>query len=149
MASSELRERALRCLARREHSRAELARKLAAHGSSTEIDAVLERVSELGLQSDERFAQAFVRSKAARFGHGRLRRELAQRGLQREDIDDALASAELAPELERARALWCSRFGEGPADAREWARQARFLQARGFSTDVIRTLLKETDDEPA
>lgn len=149
MATASLRERALRCLARRDHSRVELARKLAAHGSTDEVEAVLVRMSELGLLSDARFAEVFVRGKAARFGAGRLRRELSQRGLERELIDDALASAELEPELDRARALWRSRFGSVAGDTREWARQARFLQSRGFSTDVIRKLLKEPDDEPA
>ena len=149
MATTELRARALRCLARREHSRAELARKLAGHGDAAEVDAVLVRMSELGLQSDSRFAEAWVRGKAARFGSARLRRELSQRGLEAELIDDALAGADLEPELERARALWRTRFGSAPGNAREWARQARFLQSRGFSTDVIRKLLKEPDDEPA
>ncbi len=144
-----LRERALRCLARRDHSRAELARKLAAHGSSAEIEAVLLRMAELGLLSDARFAEVFVRGKAARFGASRLRRELSQRGLERELIDEVLASAELEPELDRARTLWRSRFGVAPEGAREWARQARFLQSRGFSTEVIRKLLKEPDDESA
>jgi regulatory protein len=144
-----LRERALRHLARRDHSRAELARKLAAHGDSEEIEAVIERMGELGLQSDPRYAEAFVRSRASRMGASRLRRELQQRGIDSELIASTLAEAELEPETERALGVLRSRFQQPPADAREWARQARFLQARGFAPDLIRKLLKEAYDETA
>src|SRR5690606_8709838 len=90
MGEPSLRERALRHLARRDHSRAELARKLAAHGDADEIDAVIERMGELGLQSDTRYAEAFVRGKAGRFGASRLRSELARRGVDRDLIDEAI-----------------------------------------------------------
>ena len=149
MGEPDLRERALRHLARRDHSRAELARKLAAHGSAAEIEAVLARMSELGLLSDCRFAEAFVRGRATRFGAARLRSELSRRGVDRTLIEDAIAGECATPELERARAVWRAKFGTPPADAREWARQARFLQTRGFAPDVIRKLLKEPDDESA
>jgi regulatory protein len=149
MGEPELRERALRHLARREHSRAELARKLASHGSAVEVDAVLGRLGELGLLSDSRFAAAFVRGRATRFGAGRLRSELSRRGVDRELIETAIADECATPELERARAVWRAKFGTPPDAAREWARQARFLQTRGFSAEVIRKLLKEPDDESA
>jgi regulatory protein len=57
--------------------------------------------------------------------------------------------AELGDELERARAVWAKKFSAAPADAREWARQARFLQSRGFSTEIIRKLLKHPQGEAA
>ena len=82
MGEPSLRERALRHLARRDHSRAELTRKLAAHGDADEIEAVIERMGELGLQSDTRYAEAFVRGKSGRFGASRLRSELARRGIE-------------------------------------------------------------------
>lgn len=149
MAETGLRERALRYLARRDHSRVELARKLAAYGTPDEVDEVLARMAELGLLSDRRFAEAWVRTKAARFGAARLRQELARRGVVRDTIDEALATECPADDLERARALWRAKFGAVPLDRRDWAKQARFLQARGFSTDVIRRVLKETPDESA
>lgn len=148
-AGPSLRERAIRLLALREHSRSELARKLAAHGSADEIDATLARLGELGLQSDERFARAWIRSKAARFGLARLRHELARRGLAREVIEDALALEADASEIDRARAVWAGKFGKTPQDRSEWAKQARFLQGRGFSADTITRLLKENPDESA
>ncbi|HQV07769.1 MAG: recombination regulator RecX [Thauera sp.] len=149
MGEPSLRERALRHLARRDHSRAELARKLAAHGDADEIDAVIERMGELGLQSDTRYAEAFVRGKAGRFGASRLRSELARRGIDRDLIDEAIAGECVESEADRARAVLRGRFTEPPADAREWARQARFLQTRGFAPDLIRKLLKEPYDESA
>ena len=149
MGEPSLRERALRHLARRGHSRAELARKLAAHGDADEIDAVIERMGELGLQSDTRYAEAFVRGKAGRFGASRLRSELARRGIDRDLINEAIAGECVESEGDRARAVLRGRFTEPPADAREWARQARFLQTRGFAPDLIRKLLKEPYDESA
>jgi regulatory protein len=142
-----LRERSLRLLAQREHSRAELMRKLAGHAEVDEISAEIERLAELGLQSDARFAEAWVRSKAARHGLSRLRRDLAQRGIAQDLIDETLQHADLDDELARARAVWASRYTAPPADHREWARQARFLQSRGFSTGIISRLLKEVPDE--
>jgi len=149
MGEPSLRERALRHLARRDHSRAELARKLAAHGDADQIDAVIERMGELGLQSDTRYAEAFVRGKAGRFGASRLRSELARRGIDRDLIDEAIAGECVESEADRARAVLRGRFTEPPADAREWARQARFLQTRGFASELIRKLLKEPYDESA
>ena len=149
MGEPSLRERALRHLARRDHSRAELARKLSAHGDADEIEAVIERMGELGLQSDTRYAEAFVRGKAGRFGASRLRSELARRGVDRDLIDEAIAGECVESEADRARAVLRGRFTEPPADAREWARQARFLQTRGFAPDLIRKLLKEPYDESA
>ena len=149
MGEPSLRERALRHLARRDHSRAELARKLAPHGEPAEIDAVIERMREFGLQSDERYAEAFVRSKATRFGAARLRTEPPRRGIERDRIDEALAGECVESEAERARAVLRARFATPPTDAREWARQARFLQTRGFAPDLIRKLLKEPYDESA
>jgi regulatory protein len=149
MSEPSLRERALRYLAQRDHSRAELARKLGSHGSAEEVEEVLARMGELGLQSDSRYAEAWVRSKAGRFGAARLRSELARRGVDRELVDEAIAGECVESELDRARSVWRSKFGALPADAREWARQARFLQTRGFAVDVIRKLLKEPRDESA
>lgn len=148
MEGSALRERALRYLAQREHSRAELERKLAPHGTAEDIASVLNRLTELELLSDARFAQAWVRGKGARFGTARLRHDLASRG-----VDAALIAAALAgdgdDEEQRARSVWAGKFGRAPGDAREWARQARFLQGRGFGSALIRKVLKEIPDESA
>ena len=142
---SEIRARAVRLLARREHSRAELARKLAEFGTAEEIDDVLQSLTNNGLLSDARYAEAYVRGHAERFGAARLRQTLRQKGIAGELIDAQLAGADAGDELERARAVWARKYGATPADGREWARQARFLQSRGFSTEVIRKLLKDPE----
>ncbi len=139
----------MRMLARRDHSRAELARKLAPHGTDEDVAAALDRLNELGLLSDHRFAEAYIRYKAARFGESRLRRELAQRGVSSETVDAALEAEPLDNEVDRARVIWQARFGCAADDRREWARQARFLQGRGFSTEIIRKVLREAPDESA
>ncbi|MDR0634798.1 MAG: recombination regulator RecX [Azoarcus sp.] len=144
-----LRERALRHLARRDHSRAELARKLAPHGSAGEIETVLDRIGELSLQSDARMAASWVRGHAGRFGRARLQNELARRGVAPELIEEALADDGLASETERAHAVWRAKFHAAPADAREWARQARFLHGRGFAADIVRAVLREKPEEAA
>lgn len=141
-----LKQRAVALLARREHSRAELARKLSVHGTQEEIDSVLNSLQDAKLLSDQRFAAMFVRSRAERFGLGRLRQELRLRGVEAELAEQELAAEHLPGELERARGVWEKKFGTLPADAREWARQARFLQGRGFGSEVIRQLLKQMDE---
>lgn len=145
-----LKATALRLLATREHSRQELQRKLQARAEEgDDVEAVLERMAETGLQSDQRFAESFVRSKSGRMGVARLRRELAERGVGADIITAALDEGLVGDELVRARVVWTKKFGELPQDRSAWARQARFMQARGFAVDVIRKLLKEPFDEPA
>ncbi|MDD2988312.1 MAG: recombination regulator RecX [Zoogloea sp.] len=149
MAAS-LHERALRCLAQREHSRVELARKLCGLGSEDEVNSELDRLAELGLLSDARFADAYVRAKARRFGASRLRLELSRRGVAAELIGEAIEDNCGNSEQERAREVIRRKFSSAPADQQEWARQARFLQGRGFSTEIIRKVLREhPGDEPA
>jgi regulatory protein len=138
---NDLRRRAIGLLARREHSRAELVRKLAADGPAEEIDTVLAQLEAEGLLSDARFAEAFVRAQAPRLGKARLKQALREKGIAGELANDLLG--ELPSELERAREVWTRKFAAPPCDTREWARQARFLQSRGFSQDVIVRLLKE------
>lgn len=138
---NELRQRAVRLLARREHTRAELTRKLAAHGTPEEIETVLNELAHTGLQSDVRFAESYVRSQMARLGAARLRQTLRTKGIATELIETQVV--DLPEEMERARVIWLKKFATPPADTREWAKQARFLQGRGFSAEVIRKLLKD------
>ncbi|MDP1651659.1 MAG: recombination regulator RecX [Rhodocyclaceae bacterium] len=138
---NELRQRAVRLLARREHTRSELFRKLAPHGTPEEIEIVLTELAANGLQSDARFAESYVRSQAARLGAARLRQTLRTKGVAAELIEAQVD--DLPNEMARARVIWQKKFATPPADAREWAKQARFLQGRGFSAEIIRKLLKD------
>jgi regulatory protein len=133
-----LRERALACLARREHSRLELTRKLAAAGFGAEaIGATLDAFEEKGWLSDRRFAESWIADHRARHGRIRLAYDLRQRGVDETLIETALA-ANPDGELERARAVWQKKFGTPPRDLAEKARQMRFLQGRGFAPEIIR-----------
>jgi regulatory protein len=153
---ADLQPRALRWLAQREHSRSELRAKLLraaariaqkdqaatdddASALQTRIDALLDRLQAEGLLSEQRFAESRVRTRALARGARRIEAELAQHGVQ---LDDAARSALQATELSRALALWQRRFGAPADDARERARQQRFLLARGFPADVVRQVLR-------
>jgi len=147
--SNELRQEAIRLLARREHTRTELARKLAGHGTPEEIELVLAEMEATQLQSDSRTAESWLRGNAARLGGSRLRHSLKSRGLAPELIEAQIEQADLPDEMDRARAIWSRKFSAAPSNAKEWARQARFLQGRGFAGDVVRRLLKEPREEDA
>jgi regulatory protein len=141
--ASKLLRAAVTLLSRRDFSRAELRARLlraAGAGADAEVDRVLETVQAQGLLSEDRFVQEFIRTREARFGPVRLRHELLRRGVAEERIEAAL-KLHRRDEYTAAHAVWLKRFKSAPPDAREWARQARFLGARGFSHDVIRKVL--------
>lgn len=136
--------------ARRECSRGELAAKLARLGVDEALaESLLDRLAELGLQNDDRYAEALVRSQLQR-GRGQrvIRQRLQQSGL----APDHPALAEQSAELDWAaegRALLRRRFGEVPADdQKERARRVRFLQYRGFSLGQALAALGRGDDDP-
>ncbi len=137
---------ALNLLARREHSLRELRTKLSSRGyEAGEIGRTLDRLAGRDLVSDERFAEAFLRSRLER-GQGplRIRAQLRERGVGAPLIDAVLKEAEV--DWDRCAATARSRrFGEGPpGDREEMARQARFLRGRGFSEgQVVRAVLRE------
>ena len=141
-----LRKKAMDLLARREHSVAELQRKLRTHvarrGEAEDaevIDEVLEQLQADGLLSDARFTEAFVRYRAGNgYGPQRIQAELRERGVSEKMAADYLDAGD--PEwFERARGVRRKRFGDNaPSDFKERARQARFLVYRGFTTDQAR-----------
>jgi len=161
-----LKSRALRWLAQRDHSRAELERKLLTHARALarlaeqqdaaagtddsafpdsllreRIAAVIDGLAAAGLMNEPRMAESMLAAKAPRLGERRLRQVMQQRGLTPALVDATLQQA-CGSELERARALWQRRFGEPGATPAERARQMRFLAGRGFGGDVIRRVLK-------
>ena len=142
---NDLRQQAIRLLARREHTHAELRKKLAGEGTTEEIDAVLVDLAATGLLSDQRTAASYLRGNSARFGAAKLKHTLRAKGADDETIAAAMDAADMPGEIERARAIWLRKFRTAPQNQKEWARQARFLQSRGFSSDVIRRLLKEQE----
>lgn len=137
-----VRRTAMDLLARREHGRVELTRKLRQRGALPEmIDTALDRLTEEGLLSEARYLESFV-SYRARSGYGplRIREELSQRGLQRNDIELALRESGINWQ-EQLEETWRRKFaGHLPKDARERAKQGRFLSYRGYSMEMISRL---------
>jgi regulatory protein len=137
-------------LARREHGRVELTRKLRQRGATPElIEAALDRLTEEGLLCESRYLESFV-SYRARSGYGplRIREELGQRGLQRSDIEQALKESGINWR-EKLEECWQRKFaGQLPGDLRERGQQVRFLSYRGFPPELISRLLsgRSSDD---
>ncbi len=137
-----IRRAAMNLLARREHGHVELARKLKLRGADAHmIEVELQRLTEDGLLSEERYLESYVRSRANE-GRGpmRIREELTQRGLARADVDQALSEAQVDWD-ERMRELWQRRFDGQIVDIKDKAKQSRFLAQRGYALDAIRSLL--------
>lgn len=146
-----LRQRALNALSRREHSRQELARKLAAYieeGDDTgeaQITAVLDDFQQRGWLSDQRFAEQMVHAKTGRYGSLRVAHELREKGVAEDLVAQATDGLD---DVKNARAVWQKKFGVRPENRETWAKQARFLQSRGFGFDVIKKVLRQdVDDE--
>lgn len=146
--SSELtpREVAIQMLSRREYSRAELARKLQQKSfQPDEIDVCLNSLEEQNLQSDERFAESFIRSRILR-GQGviRIKGELRQRGVDQETSMTAFATVEEREAVdwfELARDTLARRFSSPGDTPKERAKRERFLATRGFNFEQIRYAL--------
>lgn len=141
-----LRERALNLLARREHSRAELVRKLTPHGEADEIAALLDQLEARNHLSDARYAESLMHARSGKYGSCRLAHELREKG-----VAEALVAGVLTEmregDLEAARAAWAKKFGAAPADAAERARQYRFLLGRGFPSTVVRRVVSGGDGD--
>jgi regulatory protein len=145
-----VRTAALALLAGRDFSRRDLSSRLLKKGYAGQIvAAVVDGLVAERLLSEERYVEQFVASHAGR-GHGpmRIRMELRERGVAPETVDQALDAAPM-DWVHAAREARRRKFGlSPPADYRERAKQARFLQYRGFSSDQIRAALGPGDDDP-
>jgi regulatory protein len=150
-----LKGRALQWLAQRDQSRVELRRKLLRHAERAaaeggedvdresgraDVESVLDWLEANRYLSAERFAESRIHARAARFGNLRIRNELAQHGVA---LPAAAAAVLAASELERAATVRSRRFAHLPRDVSERAAQARFLAARGFSSEVIHRLMRQ------
>ena len=137
-----LKGRALRLLSQREHSRAELERKLAPH--EEEPGTLVQALDELqarGFISEERVVESVVHRRASKLGTARVQQELVAKGLSAQAMTEALAQLR-STELDRAREGCARKFGETSADPKERARQIRFLLSRGFAAEVVRQVTR-------
>jgi regulatory protein len=154
---AKIRNAAMDLLTGREYSRHELSEKLNKRfDQHSAIDEVLQRLADEGLQSDTRFAEAFVRSRVYR-GHGlaRIRQDIRHKGIADELVAQSLEEADVNW-YQLARDVAQRKFGQSlnraagrPVDQREKAKRMRFLQYRGFNYDQIKYALSETSENDA
>lgn len=136
-----LRQRALEYLAKREYSYAELGQKLKAYAEEADdLPALLEDFKQRGWLSDARFTEQLVHARKAKFGSARVANELREKGVDDTLIAEAVAGLQ-DNEVARASEVWRKKFKAAPTTREEWAKQARFLQSRGFTFDVIKHIL--------
>ncbi len=142
-----LKGRALRLLSQREHSRAELLRKLSPHVQEGEdLNAVLDDLQAKDFISETRVVESVLHRRAPRMGASRIRQELQAKGLGAEAVQQAVARLQ-GSEMERAREVWRRKFGEPAADPQARAKQMRFLLTRGFSGEVARRVVQAAGSE--
>ena len=141
MSDKGIRKKAMDFLARREHSRKELAAKLAQRfpDCQQEIASVLERLADECLQSDQRFAESYLRMRAnSGFGPARIRLELRDRGVADTLVNGAFNDCGF-DWYEQLQCVYQKKFaGVPPEDRRELAKRQRFLHHRGFDAEIIR-----------
>ena len=134
----ELRARALRLLARREHSRNEIERKLTPHAESSEaLQGLVSRLKEKNQLSEVRFAEERTRTLSRKYGAARIRQDLKSKGVS----EELIASVSTEGDLERARAILERKYRTPAVTRGERAKRMRFLQSRGFSSEIIFNLL--------
>lgn len=139
----ELRARALRLLARREHTRQELENKLSPHaGSSEDLQGLIAGLKQKNQLSEERYAEERARRLSRKYGAARIRQDLKAKGVSEELVSRFSSSAD---ELQKAKAILERKYRTPAATREERAKRMRFLQGRGFSFDIIRSLLSSRD----
>jgi regulatory protein len=137
-----LKARALRYLSAREHSRLELARKLAPYAQEgDDIAALLNDLEAAQFLSQQRFSESLIRRRAARFGNNRILAELKSHQIEADTVA-ALKPSLIQDETARALEVWRRKFGKEAFDARERAKQIQFLAQRGFSQKAIAAVLR-------
>jgi regulatory protein len=137
-----LKGRALRLLSQREHSRTELARKLAQHEEVPgELAKALDELQARDFINDGRAVDSVVNRRSGKLGSARIKQELAAKGLSGEAVAEALENLK-DTEFSRAQEVWRKKFGTPPQDPHERAKHMRFLITRGFNAEVVRRVVK-------
>lgn len=135
---SELRARALRLLARREHARSELARKLSPHAESREaVEGLLDELARDKQLSEERYAELRAHVLGRKYGAARIRQDLKAKGV----CEELAARFSATDELQKAKEILAKKYREPATTREERAKRMRFLQSRGFSSETIFSLL--------
>ena len=140
----ELRARALRLLARREHTRQELEGKLSPHaGCSEDLQNLISGLTQKNQLSEERFAEERARRLSRKYGAARIRQDLKSKGVS-EELISRFSSSE--NEMQKAKEILERKYRTPAATREEKAKRMRFLQSRGFSSEIIFKLLSARSD---
>ncbi len=138
--------RALRLLSTREHTRAELERKLTRFEEEAgQLAKVLDALAAKDFINEERVVESVLHRRSAKLGASRIKQELQSKGLAPQAVAQAMDELR-GSELERARAVWRKKFGQAPVGAAERGKQMRFLATRGFGGDTIHKVVSGGDD---
>ena len=138
--------RALRLLSTREHSRAELERKLTRFEEEAgQLAKVLDALAAKDFINEERVVESVLHRRSAKLGASRIKQELQSKGLAPQAVAQAM-DALRGSELDRAREVWRKKFGQAPVDAAQRGKQMRFLASRGFGGDTIHRVVAGDDD---
>jgi regulatory protein len=134
----------LEYLGKREYSYAELGQKLKTYLEEDEdfeiITAILDDFKTRGWLSDARFTEQIVHARSHKFGSAKIANELREKGVSDDLVRDAVEKVK-ENELDNAKEIWLKKYKNSPANRDEWAKQARFLQSRGFGFDIIKKVL--------
>lgn len=139
-----LKSKALDFLSRRDYGYNELYTKLQKYSEDfDEIKQVLDDLKNKKLLSEERYINSYLRSKQAKYGIRKIRYDLLQKNVDADILEEMLAN-NTSNEYEAAYAIWQRKFGTPAIDTKERLRQIRFLQSRGFSSNVISKIIKQS-----
>lgn len=139
--------RALRLLSTREHSRAELERKLVQFEEEPgALAKVLDALQAKDFINEGRVVESVLHRRSAKLGASRIKQELQAKGLEPEAVAEAVNRLRTS-EVERAKEIWRKKFGQPPVDAAERGKQMRFLASRGFGGDTIHRVVQGSDEE--
>lgn len=142
-----MRQRALEYLGKREYSVQELGQKLKGFADETDdIEALLIEFKNRGFVSDQRFTDQVVHARQNKFGSAKIAHELREKGIEEHLIADALIDIK-SNEFQHATEVWRKKFKTAPKNREDWAKQARFLQSRGYSFDLIKKVLMQSIEE--
>lgn len=148
-AKPSLKGRALRLLSGREHSRAELERKLSAYEEEPgTLAQALDELQAKGFINEQRVIESVLHRRSGKLGAARVRQELQGKGLDPHAVAQAVDQLR-ATEVARARNVWSKKFGAAPADAQQRVKQMRFLASRGFGGDAIRQVVSGANGDDA
>ena len=145
-----LRQRALDYLAKREYSVAELAQKLNTVARQYDLDTdeipeILTDFQKRNWVSDTRFTAQILHARQSKFGVARIAHELKEKGVSDDLISEAVQDAK-ENELANAKGVWRKKYDAPPSSREEWAKQARFLQSRGFGFEIIKKVINQQSD---